>query len=668
MAQAVTYEVEDGIAVLSIDNPPVNALAAQVRIGLAAGLEQALADRDVHAIVIRGEGRTFSAGADISEFGKPTVEPSLPELCNMIEASPKPTVAALHGTALGGGFEVALSAHYRVADRGAKFGLPEVTLGILPGAGGTQRAPRLGGVDLALELMLSGKPMAASAPQAAVFFDAIIDDDLRQAAVRFARDLVDNGAPVRPTRDANAGFIDAVSYQRAIAARRGEVSQSPEMAPREILRCVEAAELLPFEQGLVFERAAFEQCLISDQSKALRHVFFGERRAAKFQELDDATLAAPRDMRKIGVVGSGRLASAVATACLAADLNVVVVEQGDLGHEGANDFATLSDVDMVVDATADDLQTKLSVFAKLSDVVKEGTILATTTSLIDVNKIAESTNVPGDVLGLHFILPAESNRMVEVVVGTKTLADVVATGVVFVKNLNKIPVRVQACDGFIATQMLTAYRTAADFMLEEGATPYIIDEAMQAYGMVVGPYEMLDAEGLEISWARRKRLAASRDQNDRYVAIGDILCEANRLGRQAKEGYYSYRDGSLKPQHDPKVIALIRAERERKGITPRGFRAAEIQLRCVAAMANEGARLLRRGVAARPSDIDVVMIHCCGFPRWRGGPMMAADLMGLLDMRRYLEDFARENAGFWTPDPVFRQLVKNGQNFSDLNG
>lgn len=696
MTQSVLYDVEDGIAILSINNPPVNALGAEVRTGLADGLKQALADPLVKAILVRGQGRNFSAGADISEFGQPPADPWFPDLFNRFEASVKPVVAALHGTALGGGFELALAAHYRVANRGARFGLPEVTLGILPGAGGTQRTPRLVGADVALDLMLSGKPMSVSAPEAAIFFDEIIEGDLREGAKRFAMALIASNAGVRPTQNETAGFRDAATYQAAIAARRARVARDPEMAPREILRCVEAAELLPFEQGLAFERAAFDQCVESDQSTALRHVFFAERRAAKF---DGVGLNEARDIRVVGIVGGGTRGCGIVEQCLGAGFEVVLVEQDNSALEsairrienqlelaesdgrlssgarqnqtmrlsGTTDFVDLAKVDLVFEAVPDDLTTKLKVFSQLDGVVKEGTILVTTSANPDLDRIADETGEPENVLGLHYYASVKDAKLVEIVIGAQTSNDAVATAVTLAKRMRKIPVRAELSDGFIAQRLMAAYRFAADSMLFHGATPLIVDEAMTAYGMALGPYEQLDQEGLERSSIRRQRLSDAGISIGQGGVIADVLCQAGRLGRDVGMGFYRYDTPGQKGENDSAVIALIRGERDRRGIQARRVRSDEIQRRCLAALVNEGARLLHEGVATRPSDIDMVMIHGCGFPRWRGGPMMAADLAGLLNIQGDLKEYALEDANFWTPDPVFQQLSKNGQGFSDLN-
>lgn len=697
MDQTVAYEVEGEIAVLTVQNPPVNALSAAVRKGLAAGLEKAGSDSAIHAILIIGAGRTFPAGADITEFGKPFEEPGLPDLCDTIEMGKKPVIAALHGTALGGGFEIALAAHYRVADAGARFGLPEVNLGILPGAGGTQRAPRLSGARIALDLMISGRPVRAQSAAGKPFFDAVFSGDLRAQAISYIAKLIEDKAPVRRTRDSRAGFADPVGFQNDIAERRRSLEGKPELAPREIVRCVEAAELLPFEVGLEFERAAFKGLLDSDQSKALRHVFFAERRAARIPE---AAAGQARQVGDIGVIGGGLMGAGITIACLDAGYRVTMLERdsdalqtgqarvaaiydraiarGRMTQEARDDrlsrliptlnMTDFAEADLVIEAVIEDMDVKQQIFGSLAKITKSGAILASNTSYLDVGEIARASGREADVLGMHFFSPAHVMRLVEVVVTEDVSPDAVATVVNVAKRLKKVPVRSGVTDGFIGNRILSAYRTACDFMVEDGATPYEIDEAMRDFGMKLGPFEVSDMAGLEIGWARRKRLAPTRDPKARYVEIADKLCEAGRFGQKTGSGYYLYEAGSRQGKPDPDVLKLISDERVRKGISARSFSKAEIQRRCLASMANEGARLLREGIAVRPSDIDVVMLFGYGFPRWRGGPMKASDLMGLMEMRLSLETYAKENAIFWEPEPIFAELEKNGVEFDSLNG
>jgi len=697
MNEHVKFEVEDGVAIMTINNPPVNALDAWVRQGVFDGIERAEKLNAVGSVLIRAAGRTFSAGADVREFGKPRAMPILSDVVARIEACEKPVVAAIHGTALGGGFEIALGAHYRLANRGARFGLLEVTLGVLPGAGGTQRVPRITGAGPALDLMLSGRPISAEKASDLGLVDALVDGDVAKAGFMFARDMARKSGAVRRSCARRDGFQDAGSYMAAIAARRGEVARSPIMSPARIVDCVEAAMLLPFEAGIAMERAAFDDCEASPGAQSLRHAFLSERRAAKVPELDGATL---REVNTIGVVGAGTMGTGIAVACLDAGFPVTLVERDEDGllrgvekvdalYErslakgridaatrdarmdhltGTTDMDDLAHVDLVIEAVFEEISVKEGVFAQLEAVIKPGAILATNTSYLDINDLAATISRPQDVVGYHFFSPANIMKLLEIVVANKTDPNVVATGFALAKRLRKVPVRAGVADGFIGNRILAAYRLAADFMLEDGATPAQIDGAMRAYGFPIGPYQVLDMAGLDISWARRKRLAATRAPDARYVAIGDRLCERGWLGQKAGRGYYLYEDGARVGSEDPEVLQIIAEERAAKGITPRQFSMDEIQHRCLNAMANEGARLVQEGVALRPSDIDVVMIYGYGFPRWRGGPMMAADLRGLLEVENDLRSYQSEEPTFWAPSPLIDELVKNGRHFGDMNG
>lgn len=696
MSKVVGYEVTEGIAVLTICNPPVNAIGAAVRKGLAQGVEKALSDGEVDALLIFGDGRTFPAGSDITEFGKTPEDPWLPGVCNAIEASPKPVVAAIHGTALGGGFELALSAHYRIATADARIGFPEVTLGILPGAGGTQRAPRLAGAADALDLMLSGRPVAAASAEAKPYIDAIVRGDIREEGLIFARRLVEQGVGPRPTRARDEGFADFDAYQRAIALRRDIVSERPETAPREIVRCVEAAALLPFDMGLRLERAAFDDCVQSDQAASLRHMFFAERRAAKFPELAAQKAG---EVAQVGIVGGGVAGRGWVMACLEADLEVVLIERnnaalreslgkinayldrqvsqgrlkGDIRDErllrlhGKTDFVALSEVDLVIEAVADDLREKQRVFLQLDAIVRSKAVLVSTTQRYDLRKLASRTGDPGTVLGIGLQSPAHLQRVGEVVVPDGADPQAVAVLVGFLRRLGKIPVRARSNSKQIGPSMISAYRHAADLLIEDGATPYLVDEAMRAYGMTRGPFEQRDIDGLQDEWTQRRANPENGRQAQRRVDVLDRLCEDGRFGKSAGRGYYLYDRQSSKGRPDPEVVSLLRHERERKGITARGFPVQEIQRRCLAAMANEGARLLRLGIASCPSDIDVVMVQGYGFPRWRGGPMKAADLAGIRRVQRDIEAFAAQDGVFWSAEPVFDTLFKAGQGFDAMN-
>jgi 3-hydroxyacyl-CoA dehydrogenase len=696
MMPAAEWENHEGIALITLDNPPVNALGHALRAALAEALDEAEADPAIRAIVIRAARRTFPAGADIREFGKTPLPPLLPDLCTRIEACTKPVVAALHGTALGGGLELALAAHARVALSSAKLGFPEVTLGLLPGAGGTQRAPRLIGAEPALRMMTSGRPLRAADALAIGLVDRVVEDDVTAAALALAADLAATGHPPVPTRNRAEGFRDPIAYEAAITAAREPVQHPDLPAPGRIIDCIEAALLLPFDAGLSFERAAFGDLVDSPAAKGLRHAFLAERRVTKIPEAG----AKPRTIDHVGVVGGGLMGAGILVALLDAGLTATLVERdrdalaagleriatlhesavakGKLKPErrdadwarlsGATDLAALATADLVIEAVPEDEALKADLFRRLDPILKPGALLATNTSYLDVNVLARVTSRPADVLGLHFFSPAHLMRLVEVIAGAVTAPDAVATGFALAQRMGKTAVRAGVCDGFIGNRILTAYRTAADITVEDGASPYDVDAAMRGFGFPLGPYELADRTGLDISWARRKRLAPLRDPEARYVAIADRLCEAGLLGQKTGAGWYLYPEGTRGGRRDPSVLALIAEERARKGITPRAFADHEIARRCLLAMIAEAARIAEEGIALRPSDIDVVMLAGYAFPRWRGGPMKAADMIGLLQVRTELAALAPVAPAIWTPPPILSDLIKYGRRFDDLNG
>jgi 3-hydroxyacyl-CoA dehydrogenase len=697
MPDTLHFRVEDRVAVLSIDNPPVNALSQEVCAALIAAVDRAVGDPGVDAIVIRAEGRTFPAGADLGELARPSEGPLLPEVLARIEAARKPVVAAIHGAALGSGLELALACHYRLAAEDARLGLPDVTLGLLPAAGGTQRLPRLAGARVALDMMIGGRPIGADAAAEAGILDGVVEGDLDGAAVSFAGSLKEEDLGPRPTCEVRDGFTDPPAYLAAVACERAAVAAGPLEAPRRIVECVEAALVMPFETGLAFERAAFDDLMASPQSAALRHLFFAERRAQHFPE---AEMARPRDIRTVGVAGGGAMGAGIAVALLSADLPVTVLERDDGALEvavarildaldgavargrmsaeereeridrlrGALDPAALADCDLVIEAVPEDLTTKQAVLAALDAALPPGAVLATATSGLDVDLLAAGTGRVPDMLGLHFFAPAQVMRLVEVVVGAETAPETVATARALVRRLGKVPVRAEPGDGYIALRVLAACRKAADEMLEDGASVADIDTALRAFGFPLGPYQMVDLTGLVADWTRRRRRAPTLHADDRDVEILDRLCEAGRYGQEAGLGYYAYDLDSATAVEDPEVARIIDLERRRKGISPRRFGPAEITRRCLLAMVNEGARILEAGVAQRPSDIDVAMVHGFAFPRWEGGPMKWADLSGLLMIRKDLLDLAPEDPALWSPAGLLTDLVKNGQTFDSLNG
>ena len=696
MTEMVRTERAGAIAVIAIDNPPVNALNADVRRGLADAIGALANDGEVRGIVLTGQGQMFSGGADIGEFGKAAQSPGLPEVCNLIEACPKPVVAAIHGKALGGGFEIALAAHHRIADQAAEIGLPEIRLGLLPGAGGTQRAPRLAGAEAALELMTGGQPMRAPDAKKLGFLDRIAGSDLREAAIALANEVSADGAPPRPTRDRRERLIGFEDYHEALRLYRVKLAGNPVPAALRIVECVEMAQVLPFDAGLEFERTAFLDCMKTEASKALRHIFTAERRTAKFPGLSGVQ---PRQISEVGVVGGGTMGAGIAAVFLNSGYRVFLVERdeealtraeerlirvyepalrkGRLSEEevtrrlsrfrGSEQLASLAGADLVIEAIVEDMEAKTDLFTSLSEILKPNALVASNTSYLDIDELAGNFREPENVLGLHFFSPADRMRLLEVVVGKRTTPDVVATGLSLAKRLGKIPVRSAAAEGFIGNRLLTAYRTAADYMLEDGMRPYEIDQAMQVFGFPLGPYQVLDLAGLDISWARRKRLAPTRDPDERYVTLGDRLCEKGWLGRKTKQGYYRYSEPGSLGEESPEVLALISEIRREKGIVERTFVPDEIQDRCLLAMVAAGARLVEEGVATRPSDIDVAMVHGFGFPRWRGGPMQWADMRGLLNVRHDLDMLAGEALHLWKPAAIFDTLIKNGRTFGSLN-
>ncbi len=687
----------DDILVVTIDHPPVNALSAAVRGDLARVIREAQADPQVRAVLLMGAGKNFIAGADIREFGKPPQAPILPEVCNQIEASAKPVVAVLHGAALGGGLEIAMAAHYRVALEGAKLGLPEVNLGLLPGAGGTQRAPRLMGAQASLDLMLTGKHLSARAALEAGLVDTLSSDaDPLDAGLAYTRQLLAVGAGPRRSRDAGALADKAAALaQVEAAAERVAATTRGLYSPAKIVEAVRAAIEQPFDEGLRTERALFLQCLDSPQRAGLIHAFFAERDTAKMP----GQPARPRRLERIGIVGGGTMGAGIAVAALDAGFPVTMVEQDDAALErgrarvaqvydlllkkgrltpqeresrlarftGATDYGALDDADLIIEAVFEDMAVKQAVFAQLDRVAKPGAVLATNTSYLDVDRIAAATRGPADVLGLHFFSPANIMKLLEVVVGEHTAADTVATGFELARRLRKIPVRAGVCDGFIGNRILAVHRQAADMMMEDGASPYEIDAAVRAFGYPMGPYQMADLAGGDIGWATRKRRAPTRDPAQRYVQIPDRLCERGWFGQKTGRGFYLYPDGARQGEQDPEVLAIIAAERARARVTPRSFTPEDIQRRYLAAMINEAANVLLQGIAQRPSDIDVVFLAGYGFPRHRGGPMHYADSVGLDRVLADIRGYAQEDPAFWKPSPLLVQLAESGRNFASLN-
>jgi len=696
-SSVVTTALHGDVLVVTIDNPPVNALGAAVRQGLLAALQQAQADAAVAAVLLVGAGKAFIAGADIREFGKPPVPPALPEVCRAIEGSDKPVVAVLHGAALGGGLEVALSAHYRLALPAATVGLPEVNLGLLPGSGGTQRAPRLMGVQAATSLMLSGQHLKAQAALQAGLVDKLVEGaDAQAAGLAYVRELLTAKAPVRRTRD-----LAIAEPQAALAWLEEQKAETAKKArglfsPLKIIECVQAAVQLPFDEGLARERALFIECLDSPQRAGLIHAFFAEREVAKVPE---AQAAQPRPVASVAVIGGGTMGAGIAVAALDAGLPVTMIERDAESiargranvekvynglvakgrmteaakaavmarYTGSTNYADIAQVDLVIEAVFEDIEVKKAVFRELDRVCKPGAVLATNTSYLDIDAIAAATSRPQDVIGLHFFSPANIMKLLEIVVPAKVAADVVATAFELAKKLKKVPVRAGVCDGFIGNRILAVYKQAADYLMEDGASPYEIDAAVRGFGFAMGPFQVTDLAGGDIGWATRKRRAATRDPKARYVEIADRICERGWFGQKTGRGFYLYPEGARVGQPDPEVLAIVDAERAKKGITPRSFSADDIMRRYMAAMVNEGAKVVAEGIALRPLDVDVTFVAGYGFPRHRGGPMKWADMTGLPKVLADIQAFAKEDPLFWKPAPLLEQLVAEGRNFDSLN-
>lgn len=698
-APAVRTERAGDILVVTLDHPPVNALNVEVRRGLLQAVQQAQADAQVRAVLIVGTGRAFIAGADIREFGKPPLPPSLPEVCNGIEACDKPVIAAIHGPALGGGLEIAMSAHYRLALGDARLGLPEVQLGLLPGSGGTQRAPRLMGLRPAVELMLSGRHMGAQEALDVGLIDRLAEGrDVRAAGLAYAAELLSAGAGVRRTRDVDTLFRDKAGSLATLETLRSETAQKSRglFSPLKVIEAVQAGLDLPFDEALKFERQLFLQCIDSPQRAGLIHAFFAEREVVKVPE---ARAAKPRAIASVGVVGGGTMGAGIAVSVLDAGLPVTMVERDEASiargrahvekvydglvakgrmtpeakadvmarFTGSTNYQALASVDLVIEAVFEDLTVKQAVFAELDRVCKPGAVLATNTSYLDIDAIAASTARPQDVIGLHFFSPANIMKLLEIVVPAQVAADVVATAFELAKKLRKVAVRAGVCDGFIGNRILAVYRAAADHMMEDGASPYEIDAAVRDFGYPMGPFQVSDLAGGDIGWATRKRRAPTRDPQARYVQIADRICERGWFGQKTGRGYYLYPQGARTGQPDPEVLAIIDAERQRAGITPRRFTPEEIMRRYMAAMVNEGANVVAQGIALRPLDVDVTFLYGYGFPRHRGGPMKYADMVGLDKVLDDIREFAKADPVFWKPSPLLERLVAEGQNFDSLN-
>ncbi len=692
MNPLVTSRRDGNVAVIIVDNPPVNALKRDVRAGILHAFEQARDDAGIAAIVLTCTGRTFMAGADITEFGKPPAAPGLGAVIAVIEAIGKPTVAAVHGTPLGGGLETALACHFRVAAPGTRLGLPEIKLGIIPGAGGTQRLPRLVGAEKGLAMILTGEPIPATEALAAGLVDAIVEGDLVEAAVAFARAAVADKRPLVAVRDR----VEALSATRADPTKFEEQAAAHLKrarglhAPAAAVDAVRAAFELPFEEGLKLERARFEVLVAGDQSRAQRHIFFAEREAAKVPGL--AKDVKPRDIRRAAVIGAGTMGGGIAMCFANAGIPVTLVEtardalarglhtiaktykvsvsRGSLGADemerrlslinGVTDLGAVAEADMAIEAVFEDMDLKKRLFGDLDRHAKPDAILATNTSYLDVNAIAASTQRPESVLGTHFFSPANVMRLLEVVRAETTSPATLATGIALGRKLGKVPVVVGVCHGFVGNRMLSARGIEAERLLLEGALPQDVDGALVAFGFPMGPFAMNDLAGLDVSWHNRKALGTRAE-------IADQLVEAKRLGQKTGRGFYLYETGSRVPKPDSDVTRIVEASSQRLGITRRRIEPREIVERLVLPMINEGARILEERIAYRSSDIDVIWVYGYGFPAWRGGPMFYADAVGLPAIRDRLSALA-ETAGNkrHVPATLLARLAAEGRGFASI--
>ena len=691
MSEPVFFSKYDTIGVISVNNPPVNALAQAVRAGIRERVEEGIADKDVAAMIIWCEGRTFMAGADIREFGKPAQPPILPDVVQIIEDSPKPVIAAIHGTALGGGLEVALGCHYRVAAESSQLGLPEVRLGILPGAGGTQRLPRIVGVEAALDMIVSGVPIPAQTAHSLGLVDEIGKGDVRAAALAFARRAIDKGLPVRKASDLPIKIGNPEVFDEY--AEKIEKKQRGFLAPFACIKAVKLATELPFAEGMKRERELMVELMATPQSKAQRHVFFAEREVARIPGLPDNQPT--RDITSVGVLGAGTMGGGIAMCFANAGVPVTLLDtkqelidkglavirrnyattvaKGSLEQEAMDQrlslirptlaYEDLKAVDLVIEAVFEDMNVKKEVFARLDATCKPGAILASNTSYLNINEIAASTKRPQDVMGMHFFSPAHVMRLLENVRGAKTSPDVLATAMKVGKQIGKVPVLVGFSDGFVGNRMLAKRTRECGFMLEEGALPQQIDKVLYDFGFPMGPYAMADMAGLDVGWRNRKAKFDQLTSREKANTILDTICEMGRYGQKTGAGFYTY-DENRTPSPDPLIEALIIRHSQERGMTRRAISDQEIRERAIYSLVNEGAKILEEGIAARPGDVDIVWIHGYGFPAYLGGPLFYADQVGLGAVYdailRYRETVGPE---FWEPSPLLARLAKEGKGF-----
>jgi 3-hydroxyacyl-CoA dehydrogenase len=690
VGEVVKLESRDGVAIVTVDSPPVNALSAAVRRGIHQQVSAAVADPAVHAIVLTCGGRTFIAGADITEFGKPPQPPSLNEVISTLENSPKPVIAAIHGTALGGGLEVALGCHFRVAVKEAKLGLPEVKLGLLPGAGGTQRLPRAVGPELAVQMIVTGTPIGAGEALEHGLIEEIVEGPAAGGEA-FARKVLAEKRPLRRLRDDDsklaAAKADRSIFTNAVAAVTKKAKGLE--APFACADAIAAAIDLPFDEGLKKEREGFMKLVVSDQSKAQRYAFFAEREAAKV-DVPEATR--PRPVNKVAIIGAGTMGGGIAMSFANAGIPVTLIETGEeqlkrgLGIIQKNYEATaarggipadapakrmalingvvglehVKDADLIIEAVFETMAVKKDVFTALDAYAKSGAVLASNTSYLNIDEIAATTKRPQDVLGMHFFSPANVMKLCEIVRAAKTAPDALLTAVSIARKIAKVPAVVGVCDGFVGNRMLAQRAKQAEKLLFEGALPQQVDAVVTKFGMPMGPFAMGDLAGLDIGW---------RSRQDRGIKseIADALCEAGRFGQKTGKGYYKYEAGSRAPLPDPEVETLIDQTLQKLNLKRRAIDDQEILERMMYPMINEGARILEEKIAARPSDIDVIWLYGYGWPIYRGGPMHYADSVGLKQIAERLSHYAKQTDDpTLEPAPLLARLASEGKTFASL--
>jgi 3-hydroxyacyl-CoA dehydrogenase len=656
MAQLVTITKERSVGLIALNSPPVNALAHPLRAELQEALAQALGDPELGALVLYCEGRTFIAGADIGELGKEPRKPDVTDVVEFVGAAEKPVVVAMHGTALGGGLELALACHFRLATGNAKLGFPEVGLGILPGGGGTQRLPRLIGVRRALELVVGGAPISAAQAFEWGLLDEVIQGDVRTAGLAFAERLLREGTPLRRASERTA-VLEEPGLFDACEARIRE-TQRGFIAPLRCVQAIRGAVELPFDQGIALERALFRELVASSQSKAQRHVFFAEREVSRLP--GPADKAPLREVKSVAVIGAGSLGAGIATCFADARIAVTVL---DPSRERGLACEEAKNADLVVEAVGEDLRLKRELFALLDTVCKPGAMLATTTSSLDIDRIAEDTERAGDVVGMHFGTPVQAVKLLEIARARRTTPDVWASALKVGKALGKISVPVIAHPGLAADRMRAQELREALFLLEEGALPAQVDRVLRDFGFPLGPFAALDAAGLESAWRYRQQNYERMTLRERSCDLLEKVYALGRLGRQTQAGFHRYGAGG-EPSPDPAIEELVVNHSHSRGVARRSVSDAEILERCLYAIINEGANVLAEGVVARALDVDMVWIHGFGFPTYRGGPLFHADELGLPHVQRTLLALqARLGAEYWAPAPLIERLIQEGKCF-----